>query len=621
MFKPYVTTSLTGSEAKNTRELIRSDLRKIIDASHYMELDTGAVKITPETVIADRHTGLEICYTVCNEPLAQGAHISILFPEYWGGIVQEYDCNTFSVTPEPGRIKGYVGAHLNAHASDPAVRLEGTVTCQGSVHTAFDVVILDKDLAVGETITFVIGDPIGQLPVTIEFAGTYKFIILADREGNFQYKRTEFLEVKVIGDRAESFAVTASSSPAEINIPVKVTALDRMKNLSPDTHEEYHLFLDNDFNNRITNPAKKILPGTHRITAVDYNNGIAGKSDPFTVGPWCKEGYVFYGDLHFHSDLSDGVRTLEEAFAYGRNVRALDFIAPGDHFEPEVQPGYYYKKELRWDITREMVNKYHRDREFVCLLGYELGTWYHRNVIYKNTDEPCYPATGTDPYDVWEKLKGRKAFTLVHQTKYWGKPAWQPHNDEIERLAEIYSTWGSSEEYSEASVQAGLQKGHRLGIICGTDTHTGRPGMGNRTFYGCGLAAVIAPVLTRDAIWTALYNRSCYGTTGARILMDFRLDDACMGSVIKGSGKARVFRIRITGSEKIKSAVIIKNNHTLHSFSGIRENSLDESWTESESSIRSEFKNQQNPQSDYYYLRMEQIDGHMAWSSPVWADL
>lgn len=51
----------------------------------------------------------------------------------------------------------------------------------------------------------------------------------------------------------------------------------------------------------------------------------------------------------------------------------------------------------------------------------------------------------------------------------------------------------------EGTVQYGLDRGNKFGIMCSTDQHSGYPGS-----YGDGRIGVLAPSLTRDAIWDAL---------------------------------------------------------------------------------------------------------------------
>ena len=63
--------------------------------------------------------------------------------------------------------------------------------------------------------------------------------------------------------------------------------------------------------------------------------------------------------------------------------------------------------------------------------------------------------------------------------------------------------------------------------IAASDDHRSQPGKPH-----WGLAAVRAPELTRAAIFDGLHARRTYGTTGQRILLDFRVNDAPMGSEI-----------------------------------------------------------------------------------------
>ncbi|MEZ5053950.1 MAG: DUF3604 domain-containing protein [Chitinophagales bacterium] len=44
-----------------------------------------------------------------------------------------------------------------------------------------------------------------------------------------------------------------------------------------------------------------------------------------------------------------------------------------------------------------------------------------------------------------------------------------------------------------------------------------------------GITAVIADSLTRDKIFTSLYNRNTYGTTGERMILKFNIDKNIMG--------------------------------------------------------------------------------------------
>ena len=67
-------------------------------------------------------------------------------------------------------------------------------------------------------------------------------------------------------------------------------------------------------------------------------------------------------------------------------------------------------------------------------------------------------------------------------------------------------------------------KGYRVGVVCHSDDHKGRPGAtrpGASTFGAIGgLTCYLMPELSRDALFTALRARRHYGTTGTRLWLD-----------------------------------------------------------------------------------------------------
>ena len=125
--------------------------------------------------------------------------------------------------------------------------------------------------------------------------------------------------------------------------------------------------------------------------------------------------------------------------------------------------------------------------------------------------------------------------------------------------------------------------------------------------HWCGLTAVFARELTREAVFRAIQERRCYATTGARILADFEVDGVPMGGEGVAGGPATV-RARVAGTAPLKSLTIVRNNVDVHQVEGM---GLDQElvWTDYETRAGS-----------YYYLRVIQEDGHLAWASPVWLD-
>ena len=110
-------------------------------------------------------------------------------------------------------------------------------------------------------------------------------------------------------------------------------------------------------------------------------------------------------------------------------------------------------------------------------------------------------------------------------------------------VVEIFSEYGNSESdrgpytflnhsmsgrETFQTVKAALEQGLKFGFVVSSDSHNGFPGA-----YGGGLLAVHSENLDRGSIIKAINNRHTYALTGDRILVDFHVNGALMGSTIK----------------------------------------------------------------------------------------
>ena len=160
------------------------------------------------------------------------------------------------------------------------------------------------------------------------------------------------------------------------------------------------------------------------------------------------------------------------------------------------------------------------------------------------------------------------------------------HDARIETAVEMHSAWGSFEWI----LSDGFELGRRVGVVCNSDGHKGRPGAsypGSSTFgaYG-GLTCFLCDSLDRDAIFEAMRRRHHYGTTGCRMHLDVRVsvpgggtlfernpdavpdtptqvvDTAIMGDIVKTSADAVELSCEIAthaGIERIE----IRNGETV----------------------------------------------------------
>lgn len=126
-----------------------------------------------------------------------------------------------------------------------------------------------------------------------------------------------------------------------------------------------------------------------------------------------------------------------------------------------------------------------------------------------------------------------------------------------------------------------------------------------------GLTGVITENLSRRNIFKALKNRHCYATTGARILLNFTVNGIMMGSALPYNKLESPNNVsfEVNGTDKIKLVELLKNNQTVCQ------------WFPDRQDFKSNYVDRENSEKDtYYYLRVTQEDGEMAWSSPIWVE-
>ncbi len=225
-----------------------------------------------------------------------------------------------------------------------------------------------------------------------------------------------------------------------------------------------------------------------------------------------------------------------------------------------------------WRETQDETRRAYDPGRFVAFLGYEwsgnTGVGGDHNVIYRRDDEPIYRsshaliADKSDEHldrrtieELYDEMRGHEALVIPH---VGGRRANLERLDsEVVRLVEVHSAWGTFEWMLETSLLAG----HKVGVVANSDGHKCRPGAsypGATTFgaYG-GLTCVLAPELTREAVFDALQARRCYGTSGPRIALDIRCAGHTMGEELALSETPRL-DIAVNGSAGIESVELLR---------------------------------------------------------------
>ena len=142
-------------------------------------------------------------------------------------------------------------------------------------------------------------------------------------------------------------------------------------------------------------------------------------------------------------------------------------------------------------------------------------------------------------------------------------------------------------------------KGYKLGVQAASDhlsTHI-------------SYAATIAEEFTREGMLDAMKKRHSYGATD-NIILDYRLRtggrEYLQGDILTADGDFRL-SVRVIGTTPIRQIDIIRDQTFLYNRQNL------------EADVSLEFADADvEPGEHLYYVRVIQVDGNMAWSSPIW---
>jgi len=360
-------------------------------------------------------------------------------------------------------------------------------------------------------------------------------------------------------------------------------------------------------------------PGTFRVRG--RAGELSAESNPVFVERDAER--VLWADLHGHSQLSDGTGTPEDYYRYARDVAGLDVAALTDHDHWGVR-SLDERPEL-WERIRAAADAFHAPERFVTLLGYEWTSWIHghRHVLYFADDGAVHSSldeSTDDPRELWAALaEGPPALTFAHHSAGGPIPTnWAiPPDPRFEPVTEVTSVHGSSEALDAPGVihspvpgnfvRDVLEHGYRLGFVGSGDSHDGHPGLAHLATGQGGLAAILAEENTREAVLAALRARRTYATNGPRILLQATLADRPMGSTLETDalrGDAEL-RARVVAPGELDRVEVVGRGGVARRVPGDGRRELD-----------LVLGVEHLEPGDFLYLRVVQVGGGAAWSSP-----
>ncbi len=431
------------------------------------------------------------------------------------------------------------------------------------------------------------------------------------------------------GPAARMVLLLPSSAGPGDTVELTLTVLDRNGNAFVDVDGEFELVVTGtatiqpSIQLENTDAGWRRIPlqvqgeGIVRVRAVGPH-GLEAESNPLAVAS--SAARILWADLHGHSHYSDGTGTPEDYFRYARDIAALDVVALTDHDHYGIRALATHPE--MWEEIQRNVRDFHEPGTFVTLLGYEWTNWIHghRHVLYFRDEGDVLSALDPQyesPDLLWDALGGQEALTFAHHSA--GGPIgidWNIVPDPVlEPVTEIVSVHGSSEAedspgliYSPIAgnfVRDILDHGYRLGFIGSGDSHDGHPGLAHMASPNGGLAAILSEDRTREGVLEALRARRVYATNGPRIVLRTSLAGHRMGTILTEWGERAELRCVVVAEKEIDHVDLIQDGHVVESISGSGARFM---------SFEREVKGLES--GSYLYVRVIQIDGGAAWTSP-----
>jgi hypothetical protein len=330
--------------------------------------------------------------------------------------------------------------------------------------------------------------------------------------------------------------------------------------------------------------------------------------------------HTLFGDIHQHSAHSDGCGTAHEPYLRARHEYGDDFCALSDHesfLGKRIGPG-------EWRYLEAVAETHHQpgapgEGSFSTLFAYEwTGRAYPgpgHKVVY--SERPGSDIVSRDREPTGEgliaRLRETGSIAVPHHVGWTGADE-AAHDPAVQPIWEICSCHGcyltadhplgGRGDLRDQMVDAVLRRGARFGFIACSDGHglLFHHGVGRkRDPFRTGLTAVQVEHNDRGHILRALRERRSYATSGVPIYLDVDADGAPMGSVVAAGARVS---IRAAGCAPIRSLSLVGPEGVIAEVEG----------TGIEASLEATL------QAHWAYAKVEQHDGEMAWSSPVWIE-
>lgn len=329
---------------------------------------------------------------------------------------------------------------------------------------------------------------------------------------------------------------------------------------------------------------------------------------------------LYFGQLHAHTDISNGAGSVEEAFQYASQVDGLDFFAVTDHSDSfdnadmgaidadgaDISADWADGKQAAASVT---------NGDFVGLFGFEM-TWPEDKQLghistfntpgWQTRDQADFenvPTALENYYKALASVPGSVS-QFNHPDTVHGDferfDHYSPQYDAVVSLLEVAGEDGVVDcEYYDLA----LDKGWHVAPTNNQNNHNGQWGDASEA-----RTVVLAKSLTEEALYAAMKDRRVYATQDSDLAIYYELNGTVMGSILPKSEEAEItVFLSDPTDEAIGNVEVVTDGGAV----------LVSEYVETPSQV---LELSASCGHSYYYLRITQPDGDVAVTAPVWMD-
>ena len=329
---------------------------------------------------------------------------------------------------------------------------------------------------------------------------------------------------------------------------------------------------------------------------------------------------LYFGQLHAHTDISNGAGSVEEAFQYASQVDGLDFFAVTDHSDSfdnadmgaidadgaDISADWAAGKQAAASVTGE---------DFVGLFGFEMTWPEDKQLGHISTFNT--PGWQTRDQADFENVPTALENYYKALTSVPGSVSQFNHPDDIhgdfERFDHYSPKYDAAVSLLEVAGEDGvvdcgyydraLDEGWHVAPTNNQNNHKGQWGDASDA-----RTVVLAKDLTEESLYAAMKDRRVYATQDSDLTVYYQLNGAVMGSILPKSEEAEItVFLSDPTDEAIGNVEVVTDGGAV----------LVSEYVETPSQVL------ELPASggrSYYYLRITQPDGDVAVTAPVWMD-